>query len=298
MEQELKQEISEQGLETEGGEQEQQADDTQRLELEQKARESGWVPKEEFRGDLRRWRDAESWVKHADQYLPIARATNRRLEEKTAALEQELATTRDTLRAITQMQDKYSGDFYEAKAGEIEAAINEAVSNRDVDQVKTLRAQLAKLTKPEPVSKPAETDNNQPQSIHPAIAQWKAENQWFDADLLNPKGDDVMTAYAMRVGAILQAQKDPVSAPGQEEAFCRKVTEMVKAKFPEKFSNPNRQRGGIDETSLRGGSESGVAGNRRTWNDLPQEAKDYFSNVFKRDWPNATREEYVGKYPW
>ena len=264
---------------------------------EERARESGWVPKEEFRGDLRKWRDAKAWNDHADRYLPIARATNKRLEDELAALKMELKTSKDTLGRITKMQDKFSGDFYTTKIAEIDGAIEQAVSEGDVDRYKKLKTQRDQIIKPEPLKE--EEPKPDVARIHPEVARWQADNPWFRVDPKSASGDEVMTAYALYAGRQLAEKNDPVSMSGKEKEFCTKVTEMVKARFPDKFSNSNRQRTEIDEPGLRGGSEvSGVGGNHRTWNNLPVEAKQHCTNVFLKQFPNRTREDYVKIYPW
>ena len=291
MEQELKTETKSEESSAETERADSQAQEQVQAE-EQHARATGWVPKEEFRGDPRKWRDAGSWNEYADRVLPIARATNKALEEKIAALETELATSKDTLTRITKVQDKFSGDFYDTEVANIEAAIERAVEQGDIPLYRELRTKRDKIVKPEAMK--AEEPKAQAESIHPEVAQWREQNPWFDPESTTPSA---MTAYAMAVGNQLAKQNDPISLPGNEKAFCQRITETVKKEFPHKFANPNRQRTEIDEPDLRGG-EGFSSGNNRDWNHLPPEAKAYCVNVYLKQFPRATREEYVKLYPW
>ena len=299
MEQELKAEIESEKLSAETGQADSQAQEQEQAQIlagEQRARETGWVPKEEFRGDLRKWRDAGSWNEHADRVLPIARANNKKLEEKIATLETALASSKDTLNRITKMQEKFSGDFYHTELSKITTQIEQAVADGDMARYRELRQQEAKLVRPETVK--VEESKSEADVIHPEVAHWRADNPWFDPESATPTADVAMTAYVLAVGNQLAKKNDPTCLPGKEKEFCQKITEMVKKEFPHKFSNLNRQRTEIDEPGLRGGEGFSSGNNNRDWNHLPPEAKAQCINIYLKQFPGSTKEDYVRAYPW
>ena len=53
-------------------------------EVEQKASNLGWVPKEEFRGDPERHVSAERFLERGEKELPLARANNEKLHKELA----------------------------------------------------------------------------------------------------------------------------------------------------------------------------------------------------------------------
>src|SRR2546421_12509972 len=68
-------------------------------ETEVKAKELGWAPKEEFRGNPEKWVDAETFLKRGEEILPLVKAQNRKLQNEVTALQRENAETKGLLRA-------------------------------------------------------------------------------------------------------------------------------------------------------------------------------------------------------
>src|ERR1035437_4183631 len=56
-----------------------QEDNTDTGSIEVEARDMGWVPKDEFRGDESKWVSAEQFVDHGRHVMPILRKNNERL---------------------------------------------------------------------------------------------------------------------------------------------------------------------------------------------------------------------------
>ena len=67
--------------------------------VETAAREMGWRPLAEFRGDAEKWVDAETFVSRGEHYLPIIKADRDKLQAKNAELEASLAETKRLVQA-------------------------------------------------------------------------------------------------------------------------------------------------------------------------------------------------------
>ena len=70
-------------------------------EVEQAAREMGWRPKEEFRGDTAKWVDAETFVSRGENFIPILRADREKLRGENAEIKSALAETKTLLQAYS-----------------------------------------------------------------------------------------------------------------------------------------------------------------------------------------------------
>ena len=74
--------------------------------FEIQAKAMGWVPKDEFKGDESKWKDAESFVKDGYEILPILRERTKNLSEKFDNVTFELAQTKNTLKELAEHHKK------------------------------------------------------------------------------------------------------------------------------------------------------------------------------------------------
>ena len=72
-------------------------DEGEVVPIEQRAKDMGWAPREEWRGDPERWIDAEQFVHRGEEILPILRSTNRKLQDEVTALKNEVSATKTAL---------------------------------------------------------------------------------------------------------------------------------------------------------------------------------------------------------
>lgn len=68
-------------------------------DVETAAREMGWRPKEEFRGEPEKWVDAETFVSRGEHFLPIVRADREKLRAQVEAQNAQLAELKATIAA-------------------------------------------------------------------------------------------------------------------------------------------------------------------------------------------------------
>jgi hypothetical protein len=107
--------------------------------------------------------------------------------------------------------------------------------------------------------------------------QWLADNRWYVED--------------DKLGTFADGAAEKVRAQGfSGKAYYDELTRIVKATFPEKFENPNRQR----ENAVGGGEPTSSSGNKKTYKNLPKEAKDACDMFVEQG--IMTREAYVESY--
>lgn len=190
--------------------------------MEQKARQQGWKPFEEWDGDPEEWVNPETFLVRGELYDKIKK------QNKTI---NELNTVVDELKRHHQ---KVSEEEYKKAYEQLKDQKKKAMEREDFDQVLEIDEKLAE-TRAQEKAEPSES--NQAQSSNPEFEEWrqKPENQWYDN---NP----VMRAAADRLAEEYVQRQNP-NANFQELADY--VTEQLKQEFPEKFK---KQSNGANAT--------------------------------------------------
>jgi len=267
----------------------------QELDVETRAKQMGWAPENEFRGDPDKWVDAETFVGRAENELPIALGTIKTLERNLAKTEKRLKEVGDTLEKFNeyhqtalQKEQAKAATEYQRGLEEAQERMRDAVRLGDEEMYDDAKAEQDKLIKQaatlDDAGKPP--DNGKPKIDKEINRAWVEEHPWF---LKNFK----MNKFAKECGDFL-AQTQPELT--QKEQLTE-IAKMVKEEYPDYFSNSNRDKadsvGGGDKTAAPAG------GRRRTYNDLPATAKS-MCDSFVRDIKGYTKEQYLAQYngPW
>lgn len=277
------------------------ADDTKASpDIEARARAQGWRPKEEFKGDASKWKDAETFVQVADQFMPVAIQQNRTLSDK-------LHQTTEQLQGVTKQLDEMRQTFndyrefasrgekraYDKALKDLMAQRDVAVQHADVETFKAVDAEIAQLQESgKPVEVKPATEKPAAAAavpvVVPEITAWIDENPWFNRDT-------ELTEYAKAQDQYIGKTKPGLSWK-QRLAM---VKERTMKEFPDKFDNP-RQEGANSVASPSGGAPRRQT-NKKSYENLPPEAKAA-CDKFVRDgakWAKPfTREEYVANYEW
>src|SRR3990172_12212288 len=66
-------------------------------EVEKEARQLGWTPKEEWKGNPEKWIDAKAFVERGQEIMPILRSNNKRLQQEVSELRGELGKVKELL---------------------------------------------------------------------------------------------------------------------------------------------------------------------------------------------------------
>lgn len=267
---------------------------TDEASFEVRAKEMGWSPKEQFRGDPEKWIPAEEFVRRGEELLPIVRADNRKLRDEvgslrgeTQNLKSQLKAAQESIDALKEFNSAANREKVEAARRETARALKEAQSEGDTEKVLELQDQLEEQTtalreaKAQPKAPPT------PPQEDPIFSQWKAENDWYGKDRRK-------TAFATGVAEDLRANGEKATG----RAFLDKVAAEVDKQFNE------RPLAGKVEGDAQPGNSGGPRG--RSFADLPADAKAACDRMATRlvgdgrafktiaDW----RKHYAAEYAW
>lgn len=225
------------------------------------ARQLGWVPREEFRGDPARWTDADTFVQRGHEVMPLLKANNARLLEELTAVRGQLKEATDSISSLQVVSAEITKERVQAVKKELMAGIKTAREEGDVDREVELVDQLTELKAGERAAPKQATPTPPPSATDPALVQWmtQPENAWFGKDKRR-------TALAM--GVAEELRNDPANAKLIGLPFYERVAAEVAQALsppPARVDRVEGSRGGA------GGSSSGSRG--KGYADLPADAK-------------------------
>jgi hypothetical protein len=242
-------------------------------DIESKAKELGWAPKEEFRGDPEKWIDAETYVRRGEELMPLLKANNKRMSEELHTVKEQLKQNEELLKAsqesIEALKEFNAGlakKEAKEKAKELKEALVEAKREGDVEREVELTEQLreqrevVKAAEKEPEKKPNGTmplPKLEPDATqNPEWKAWIAENDWFGKD---------RRRTALAIGVAEELKNNPETATLAGKALLDRVSEEVDIVFNgAPRTMPSKVEGG-------GRGVSGGVG--KSFLNLPAEAK-------------------------
>jgi hypothetical protein len=243
--------------------------DKAREQIEAAARQAGWAPADEWKGDPGDHLDAPEFIlKAVGEVLPSMRKT---LQESKA----EVARLSRTLKDFGEHHSKTEQRAYERAAKDIQARLDAAATLGDVQGVRDATDELVELHTEAKAAKPPEPAA----ATDPAFDDWTDANAWWNKD-------KVMTAAAVAIANDIEVTEGLKSGP----RFYAEVDKRIRAEFPHKFENPNRRLPGAVEAP--GAPRSKAA---KSFNDLPADAKAMCLS-FEKDIKGFKRETYVKDY--
>jgi hypothetical protein len=253
------------------------ADDAQQ-QTEARARAMGWTPKDEFKGDPAKWRDAGEFVERGEREVPLLRAQNRRLEAKIG----ELSTT---VREMGDYLTKTEQRAYDRAIADLKQQRKDALAAGDGDAFDKADEQLEQLKRDAAAKAAQRADKKDDGGADPVYTEWESRNTWLkDAELSD---------YAEFAAQKLRAGGE--KATGAE--FLDLVAAKVKAQFPAKFTNPRRESAQAVE-----GTAPARRGGGKTYADMPADARAACDRMAKNgfsgndDAAKKFREQYVKQY--
>ena len=190
------------------------------ITTEDRAREQGWLPAEEYDGDKSKWVSAETFVAKGE------------LIAKIESIGKELKNTK---KAMHMLQDHHT----KVKEAEFTRAVNylkqqkkQAYESGDVDKIIEIDEQLVnvKETQKQQAMILAQ-DNRIAEEVHPGFVSWTEKNPWYNTDAELRETSDVI--------GLAHAKANPNKTPDEVLDF---VSKKIRASYPEKFSNPNRDK--------------------------------------------------------
>lgn len=218
-------------------------------DVELKAMEMGWRPKEEFDGADEDFIDAKEFI------------GRRPLFEKIEHQSKEVKAVRRALEEFKQHYAKVEEAAYKRAIDELKTKQKEAFREGDVDQFYAIQEELDSAKEQVQALKEAQSQPVQ-QEVAPEFKEWVSKNPWYTKE-------EHMKVFADKYGMRLASQG--VSP----EKVLKEVEKAVRAEFPNKFKNPNQDRpsavegkGGSGGSKSKGGDYSLDDRERKIMNDL------------------------------
>lgn len=255
----------------EGGGEHEQA--PERAEIERQAREIGWKPKDQWKGDQTNWVDADVFLEKSKTFMPYLQHERQRLRQeleqrdaRQAALEKELKESRESMEALKTFNEEMAAERKERRKAEIGSELRAAREANDDVRVAELTNELNTLVKPAekaPEKKPNGADR-QEVVIQPWVKQFIGDNADFFKDprkvaLWNVEIQQRRAAGDTRVGDV------------DGTAFLNESRDAVEKIL--NGSGARRQTSRTEEPHPAGGTGGGSRGGK-SYNDMPKEARD------------------------
>jgi hypothetical protein len=249
---------------------------SQDRDFEAEAREMGWVPETDFKGEKGKWKPAQQFVEDGEKILPIVRSQLKRAQEEMAKKEADFAKRVERMENLSNKAIERLKSQHKAELERIQAAKETAVEAGDVAEYKRLdkaEKDLAKETLDT-------ADESSPQAVQEG---WIKRNAWFDTDFAMARE---ATEYSQWL-----AQKNPRITLADN---LSQTEEYMKKTHPEKFGGKKPAANG--HAAVDGGGDFPGAPRRqgKAYHDLPAEAKAACDR-FVRD-KVMTQAQYVKDY--
>jgi len=250
-------------------------------ESDARAREVGWTPKEQFKGDPDKWVDSSQFLERATNNMGMLKKNNDALHANVQSLNAQIKDMQSTFGEFKdfhrQSVETAKNQGYRTAREELLAEQRTAVEAGDTDAFDRLETKKQNLDKE--YNKPVE----QPKPVDPVNDQWRNENPWYETD---PE----LTIEANAMGAYVNQRYPNLTG----RAFYDKVTEEVRARNPSKFVNPNREAAAVVDEG--GASPSPRKRMSQTYENLPPDAKAACDKYVASNL--LSKEDYLKEYDW
>lgn len=248
-----------------------EAVEIQPRDYDTEARGHGWTPKDDFRGDPAKWVDAETFVRRADEVLPL-------LKKQNAGLKREMDDLKRQVRQASAHFSKSEERAYQRAKAELEQRHDEAVEVGDKAAARRASEEMRALES-DRIAEPLVVADDAPtqDQLRAELAAWVESNDWYGAD-------DIKTKYAdMQAELMGPAEK---WADGRKAWFAE-LERRTETKFAAR------------RPAITTGTSQPSPGGRggKSFADLPPEAKRMCEKWVKSG-VIKSRDDYVKSYQW
>lgn len=245
----------------------------QEVSIDDRARDMGWKPKEEFKGDPNDWRSAETFVAMDPLFKRIE-------EEKRArkAVESKLSHMEQKQQDIQKFMQTVRESEYKNALAALKAEKKAALSDGEHDRVVEIDERIADVReqqKLDTVSRPERIVPDQSE-INAEIEAFVERNKWYNAD------EDMQVWANAKAVALSKRGIHGVTA-------IREIEKQVKEVFPQKFRNSNRDK----PSSVEGPSAAGTT--KSASHSLPDDVKQIMKRTIAST-PGMTEEKWMKSY--
>lgn len=248
-----------------------QTDEPQYSEVEVKAMESGWLPKDQWEGDPDEWVSAKQYIKNGELFGRINAYKNR-----MQSLETQVS-------ALVKHNEKVYESGYKDALADLKTQRKEALLEGDTERVLELDEKVEELQEEhkERIQEfKQEVAQAQP-AMHPSWEPWLDKNRWYETDV-------VLRGYAdgEAKAMVFAAQQQGTSL--DYEKVLQEVSRKVRQKFPEKFSNNTGSRSAVTKSDTDSGA--GKTTRRSSFRELTPMEEEIARTLEKT---GISREKYI-----
>lgn len=252
-------------------------------DVEEQAREMGWKPLEQFKGDPDKFVDAQTFVERGKTYIPLLKKDNDRLQGDVSRLSSEVQQLteqlRDSISSIDALREFHAEDTarrVRAAKAAVKDEIASASEAGDHRRVAELTDQLVELGQAEKDQADV-TKQTKKQTAGQAVGQgegdrkdfsqeqwykdWHAENPWYGKNMIK-------TSVANLVMQKMRAEGNRDLG----KAFLDKAAQLTEQEFEEMGIGSAKSLDRV-EGSVQSSGNSGGGGGPKGWGALPAEAR-------------------------
>lgn len=258
----------------------------QERDYEAEARQQGWTPQEDFKGDVSRWVDAETFVKRADEVMPL-------LKKQNQSLKRDIEDLKKTIRKLEKAEQR----AYESARSDLERDMEAAVEAGDMTAFRAVKEKVDKLDKEVREDVTQQSGNADAES---ALDDFREANPWYDRGGLAAASELEVDAraYADRIADRYARQgthKDMAPAD-----WFQMIADEVNAKYPQLSQKTQRQKPASD---VAGVTPRVAPKGAKTGANLPPDAKkqaERFFNqgIIKGKTLSEALDNYAKSYQW
>lgn len=259
--------------------------------IEELAKAMGHVSKEEWDESRRGpWKTPQEYVELAQNKLPVARQNLEKMGKDIIDLKGEIGRMGQILKASEDSNAQAEQRGYERAKAEYERNVmalrdeyRVAAKEGDDGRMLNIERRMDNLKPPDPPARVPDKDNggNQNNQNDPEFESFKIKNDWYGKDVEMTVYADTTLASFMGTHYRHLPRKD----------YFDKATELMKSKFPVKFSGPPPgPEGG-------GGEPPPKKTKKHTFDALPKEAQQNCDEMIKMGYLKS-RERYLELYKW
>lgn len=232
-------------------------------EIEQRAQEGGWVPKDEWDGDPEQWRPAKEFLDRGELFKKIE-DQNRTIKE-----------IRRTLEEFGKHHSKVAQVEYQRALTALKAQKKDALTEGEYDKVIDIDERIDAVKDAQKQAAQQQVRISDVPESNPLFDNWVDRNSWY-------KSNSAMRAYADRLG-------NEIGARGgiSPTDLLARIEQEVKKEFAHKFNNPNRDKPG----AVEGSSNRGTSGKSGKYELTDEERR--VGERWVRTIPGFTMEKYV-----
>jgi hypothetical protein len=254
-------------------------------DFDTEARELGWLPKEEFKGDPSRWTDAETFVKKGDEVMPLIKAQNKRLKREIDDLKKQF-------RQASAHFSKAEERAYDRAIADLREKQEAAVESGDLAAHREVSKEIDALSKEMPGKPPLATKEQATE----AWDEFREENSWYDrANLASASEIDVNARLYYDRMVEKHLAKTEEMPPADFFGF---IGDLVREKYPLVGRKPAREKPPSDVAPATGARPPNRG---KTWADMEPEERRIGERLAEK-WVKSgllkSKDDYLKSYDW